>query len=176
MKEVPMKKFLLTFCAILLFALPASAKDTAGLWGVGFTKALSPADSSLTSISVRYWLDKQLGLEGLFGYNLINRDEDDERAFNLGGRFLVKVVEEQNLHVYGGAGLALLYNKNDSKGEDGKAGLGVDAFAGVEYFFQGLPNLGFSSEVGVGLASSGGTTAFGTNGGSFLDFGIRYYF
>jgi hypothetical protein len=172
-----MKKCLLTLCAVALFALPASAKDMTGLWGLGYTQALSPANSSLTSLSMRYWLDKQLGLEGLFGYNLVNGDNDnDERSFTLGGRFLIKAVEEQNLHVYGGAGLAILYNKNEAANEDGSTGLGVEAFAGVEYFFQGLPNLGFSSEIGLRLADTGDNTVFGTTGGSFLDFGIRYYF
>lgn len=174
-----MKKALWIACTALLFALPAQAKDMTGLWGVGFTKAFSPAGSDMTSVSARYWLDKQLGFEGLFGYQLVNNDNgDDERSMSLGGRFLIKMVEEDNLHAYGGAGLALLYHKikHDNGDDEGGGGVGVEAFAGVEYFFQGLPNLGFSSEVGLRLADTGDTTVFGTGGGSFIDLGIRYYF
>ncbi|MBI5445478.1 MAG: hypothetical protein HY900_30220 [Deltaproteobacteria bacterium] len=171
-----MKRALWIVCATLLFALPAAAKDMTGLWGVGYTKAFSPAGSDLSAVSVRYWLDKQLGLEGLFGYQLINRDNGaDERTLNLGGRFLIKMVEEENLHVYGGAGLALLYHKVDGD-DNGGGGVGAETFAGAEYFFQGLPNLGFSSEVGLRLADTGDTTVFGTDGNSFVNFGIRYYF
>lgn len=174
-----MKKTLWIACAALMLAVPAAAKDMTGLWGVGFTKALTPKGSDMTAVSARYWLDKQLGLEGLFGYELVNNDDGgDERSLSLGGRFLIKMVEEDNLQVYGGAGLALLYHKyEDADGDNqGGAGLGAEAFAGVEYFFQGLPNLGFSSEVGLKLADDGDRTVFGTDGGSFIDLGIRYYF
>jgi hypothetical protein len=177
MKEVAMKKTLAFLLAALALSLPSAAKDLSNRWGVGFTTALSPEASfgdELTSLSVRYWLDKQLGLEGVVGYSLVNRDEgEDQRYSTFGGRFLIKMVEEENLHVYGGAGIAFLYAKEgDNKG----SGVGVEAFAGAEYFFQGLPNLGFSSEVGLRLSDTGDTTVFGTDGGSFLNFGIRYYF
>lgn len=172
-----MKKTLAFALAALALSAPAGAKDLSGRWGVGFTKALSPESTfgeGLTSLSVRYWLDKQLGLEGVLGYKLVNRDDGpDERYSSLGGRFLIKMVEEENLQAYGGAGLAFLYAK---EGEDSGSGVGVEAFVGAEYFFQGLPNLGFSSELGLQLSDTGDTTVFGTGGGSFIDFGIRYYF
>lgn len=174
-----MKRALWIACTVVAFALPAAAKDMTGLWGVGYTKALSPQGSGLSAVSVRYWLDKQLGLEGLFGYQLINRDGGaDERSMSLGGRFLIKMVEEENLHAYGGAGIAALYHRVelDNGDHQGGGGVGVEAFVGAEYFFQGLPNLGFSSEVGLRLADTNDTTVFGTEGDSFANFGIRYYF
>ena len=169
-----MKRAILVACTALLFALPASAKDLSGKWGVGFTKAFAPEGSGLSAIGVRYWVDRQLGVEGLFGYKSVNRDDDDDRRdFNLGARFLIKMVEEDNLHAYGGAGLALLYSKVEDESD---TGVGVDAFVGVEYFFQGLPNLGFSSEVGLGLSDVGSTTTFGTQGESFVNLARHYYF
>ncbi|MBI5441206.1 MAG: outer membrane beta-barrel protein [Deltaproteobacteria bacterium] len=169
-----MKKAVLAACVGLVLAVPAAARDLSGKLGLGFTQAFSPEGSGLTSLSARYWLDKQLGIEGVLGFKLVNDDDGpDERFWNLGGRFLIRIVQEDNLHVYGGAGLAVVHEKSDGESD---TGVGADAFAGVEFFFQGLPNLGFSTEVGLQLTDTGETTSFGTRGGSFANFGIRYYY
>jgi hypothetical protein len=164
-----MRKALLAACAGILFALPASAKDMSGSWGIGFTRGFD-----VTGISVRHWMDKQLGFEGILGYRLLNRDNGpDARAFELGGRFLINLVQEQNMHVYGGAGLSLLHRRFDDNSDNG---VGAEVFTGAEFFFQGLPNLGFSAELGIDLTDTKDTTTFGTFGGSFVSAGIRYYF
>ncbi|MDW7708881.1 MAG: hypothetical protein SCH98_00290 [Deferrisomatales bacterium] len=160
--------------ALLLFALPAGAKDLSGMWGVGFSKGFAPEGSGLSSVAVRYWIDRQLAVEFLGGFRLVDRDDGpDERFYNLGGRFLIKFVEEENLHAYGGGGLAWLRERRSGSSDNGVA---AEAFAGVEYFFQGLPNLGFTGEVGLGLTDVGDRTTFGTSGESFVNLGMRYYF
>jgi hypothetical protein len=168
-----MKKAVLALCAGLLLAVPAAAKDLSGLVGVGFTNAFSGA-SGLTSVSARYWVDKQLGIEGLVGFESVNRERGaDLNRQVFAARLLLNFVQEDNLHLYGGAGLALLREEFD---DDSDSGLGLDLFVGAEFFFQGLPNLGFSSEVGLEISDDGNTTFVGTHGGSFATFGIRYYF
>jgi len=166
------RRAVIAFIALAV-SLPVHAKDLSGQWGAGFSKALGPEGSGVSSLAVRYWVDRQLALEGLGGFRVVDRNTGDERFFTLGGRFLIKAVEEENLHVYGGAGLAWLYRK---EGGDGNAGVGAEAFAGVEYFFQGLPHLGFSAEAGLSLQDVGDETAFGTWGESFVNLGLRYYF
>lgn len=169
-----MKKFLIAISVLLAMSSAALASELSGMWGVGYTKAFAPYDSGLSSLSVRYWVDRQLGIEGFFG--LLARENNkgvDQRYYNFGTRFLIKIVEEENLHVYGGGGIAILYEKSD---EDGHGGVGAQGFAGVEYFFQGLPHLGFSSEIGLSLQDVGDNTTFGTTGESFMNMGIRYYF
>ncbi|MEW6489035.1 MAG: hypothetical protein AB1578_14105 [Thermodesulfobacteriota bacterium] len=169
-----MKKLALVVLVLLCAALPAGAKDLGGMWGVGFSKGFAPEGSGLSSVAVRYWVDRQLAVEVLGGFRLVDVDNGpDERFYNLGGRFLIKIVEEDNLHVYGGGGLAWLRQRSRGDSDNGVA---VEAFAGVEYFFQGLPHLGFTSEVGLGLSDVGDRTSFGTNGESFVNLGLRYYF
>lgn len=166
-----MKKIILSVLACLFVASSASAVELSNMWGIGYSRSFMSRTSSL---SVRYWVDKQLGIEGLFG--ILTNDQDggvDQRYYDMGARFLIKIVEEDNLHAYGGGGIALIYEK---LGDDGDSGVAAQGFAGVEYFFQGLPHLGFSSEVGLALKDVGDNTSFGTTGDSFLNMGIRYYF
>lgn len=169
-----MKRSIALALLLTLLALPAWSKDLGGMWGVGFTKAFAPEGSGLSSLAVRYWVDRQLAVEVVGGFRLVDReDAPDDRYYNLGGRFLIKAVEEENLHVYGGGGVAYLRERHSG---DSDSGVGAEAFAGVEYFFQGLPHLGFSSEVGLSLSDVGDNTTFGTNGESFVSVGLRYYF
>jgi len=172
--EALMKKIILSALACLFVASSASAVELSNMWGIGYSKSFLSQDSGISSLSVRYWVDKQLGIEGLFGVLAKERDGGvDERYYNMGARFLIKIVEEDNLHVYGGGGIALIYEK---PADDGDSGVAAQGFAGVEYFFQGLPHLGFSSEIGLALKDVGDNTSFGTTGDSFMNMGIRYYF
>jgi hypothetical protein len=160
--------------ATLLLAPAAQAKDLADRWGVGFTQGLASTDPGHTSLSVRYWLDSQVALEGRTGFSFSKRDNaPDDRSFSVGGRFLIKAVEEDNLHLYGGAGLSLLTERRDGNSDQG---VGAEVFGGAEFFFQGLPHLGFSTEVGLVLEEMGDRTDFRTDGGGFINLGIRYYF
>ena len=170
-----MKYIALSLVAVALLLAPtAQAKDLADRWGIGFTQGLASTDPGHTSLSVRYWLDNQLALEGKTGFSYAKRDNGpDERSFSVGGRFLIKVVEEENLHAYGGAGVSLLTEKHDGNSDQG---VGAEVFGGIEFFFQGLPHLGFSTELGLVLEEMGDRTDFRTDGGSFVNLGIRYYF
>ena len=170
-----MKRIVLTaLAAALLLAPAAHAKDLADRWGVGFTQGLATSQPEHTALSVRYWLDSQLAIEAKSGFTYSKDDNGpDSRSFSLGGRFLIKMVEEENLHAYGGAGVSLLTEK---QGGDSDSGVGAEVFGGVEFFFQGLPHLGFSTELGLVLEEMGDRTDFRTDGGAFGSLGIRYYF
>jgi hypothetical protein len=79
-------------------------------------------------------------------------------------------------------------DQGDEIGLSGSA-LGLHAVLGIEYRFQGLPNLGFSTEIGAGYAllndievdapsgSSDATLKPGTSVTySLVAFGMHYYF
>lgn len=174
-----MKRLALTLVATALALAPnAYAKDLTDRWGLGFTEGLASTSPGHTSLSVRYWMDSQLGLEAHSGFSY-NKPENQssERSFSLGARFLIKVVEEENLHAYGGAGLTLLSEKyNTGTGSNSDIGVGAEVLGGLEFFFQGLPHLGFGTEVGLVLEQMGDRTSFRSDGGSFVRVGIRYYF
>ncbi len=52
----------------------------------------------------------------------------------------------------------------------------INVGIGIEYFFSGLPNLGFSTEVGLTFMDNDNNDSFGTTADSFVGAGIHYYF
>jgi len=137
--------------------------------GIGFNSQLSLV--GVNTISVRYWQD-MIGFDGMLGFSL----GDPNKYFDLGGKVLFAIKKEQNMKLYG-FGLLGIENasRNPVTGED-KSDTSV-TFAGglgAEFFLQGLPNLGFSTELGVGYNST--SKIFGTVGNWIPNAGVRYYF
>lgn len=156
---------------ILIFGLLAgsgSAKDLKGNLGVGFNSQFSPQD--VDAISGKYWINNELAVQGILGFNY--SDTVDE--LDLGGKVYFKIQDEENLHVDVIAGLGLTRVDPD-KGST-ETGTWVNVGIGIEYFFNGLPNLGFSTEVGLTLTDYDDDTSFGTTADSFVGAGIHYYF
>ena len=71
-------------------------------------------------------------------YKIYDKDE-----FDIGGKGLYVIKSEQNMHVYAGCGLGIANTDNDQKDSD--TSFSLSGVLGVEYFFSGLPNLGFST-------------------------------
>jgi len=156
---------------ILIFGLLTGsglAKDLKGNLGVGFNSQFSPHD--VDAISGKYWFNNELAVQGILGFNY--SDTVDE--LDLGGKVYFKIQDEENLHVDVIAGLGLTRVDPD-KGST-ETGTWVNAGIGIEYFFNGLPNLGFSTEVGLTLRDYDDDTSFGTTADSFVGAGIHYYF
>ncbi|MGA1864951.1 MAG: hypothetical protein ACMUHX_07810 [bacterium] len=161
------------FIAILLIIIFVSAsnvaaKDMLGLIGIGFNSQLGSRDVS--SISVKYWAGSRLCLQGMLGFQLT--DEVDE--FDIGGKGLYVIKAEENMNVYAGGGLGIANTDPDEEKSD--TSFSISGVFGVEYFFSGLPNLGFSTELGLMFSDYDDNDSVGTGADTFLTAGIHYYF
>jgi hypothetical protein len=157
-------------CILMLGLLAGSglAKDLKGNLGVGFNSQFSLQD--VDALSGKYWINNELAIQGLLGFNY--SDTTDE--LDLGGRVYFKIQDEENLHVDVIAGLGL--SRVDPDKGSTETGTWINVGVGIEYFFNGLPNLGFSTEVGLTLTDYDDDTSFGTTADSFVGAGIHYYF
>jgi len=156
---------------ILVFAVMAGsvwAKDLKGNLGIGFNSQFSPND--VDALSAKYWINNELAVQGLLGFNY--SDTTDE--LDVGGKVYFKIKDEENLHVDAIAGVAFARVDPDEGSTETATRLNVGI--GIEYFFSGLPNLGFSTEVGFAILDYDDDTSFGTTADSFVGAGIHYYF
>ena len=190
-----MKKFLailiVSVFAVVVSGSVAMAKDLTGKIGLGFNGQLSVGgwngtditSYDLPAISVKYGIDNKMGIEGFLGYASFEQETggvpDAEVSYTiLGGKFFYNVIMEKNANFYIGGGLALL------TGEMGNAdvsGTGLMGYAGTEFFFTDLPNLGFLFEIGLGISKMSidpdtDINSTGFYGGLFHQIGIHYYF
>lgn len=164
----PVKYVFIWLSLLALLATPALAKDLKGNLGVGFNSQLSPQD--VDSLSAKYWINNELCVQGILGFRYT--DEADEMDF--GGKLHFKIKDEANLHVDAIAGVGFAYVNPDRGSSDTATWL--SAGMGIEYFFSGLPNLGFSTEVGMTIMDYDDDTAIGTTADTFVGAGIHYYF
>ncbi|MCG6911639.1 MAG: hypothetical protein LJE94_16155 [Deltaproteobacteria bacterium] len=144
------------------------AKDLKGQVGVGFNSQLS--EGGMDSISAKYWLNNDLGFQGIFGFTF----SDDVDEVDLGGKVLYKLIDEKNMYVAGIGGIGISH-VNPDKGDD-DTGWWLSGGVGVEYFFSGLPNLGFSTEIGLVFSDYRDNSSFNTAGDTAISAGIHYYF
>jgi len=164
-------RILCAFILILgIFTGPAFAKDLKGTLGVGFNSQFGSEDEDLDSISGKYWINNELAVQGLLGFKY----SEEYDKLNMGGRVYFKIKDEENLHVDVIAGLGFTRFDPDQGNTD--TATWINAGIGIEYFFSGLPNLGFSTEVGLTFMDHDDGTTFGTTADSFVGAGIHYYF
>ena len=169
-----MKKLLAVVCMLaclssVSFAKASKAGSGEEKLGLGYN-----AQNGLNAISMRYWQKGDWGVEGMVGYN---NTYDNNVQTLIGGKFLKPIKTEENLTVYGFGSLALL---TVSAGGTSNNGTVLSGGLGVEFFFAGLPNLGFGAELGL-TDIEGNCFPIGTKGyaltSSFLQsVGVRYYF
>jgi len=156
-------------CATLILLTGAGvAKDLRGQLGLGFNSQLSPG--GMDSISGKYWLNNELGFQGILGFTM----SDNVDEYDLGGKVMFKIKDEENMYVAGIGGLGLAHVNPDAGDSD--TGWWASIGAGLEYFFSGLPNLGFSTELGLYISDYNDNTSFGTAADTFVSAGIHYYF
>lgn len=133
--------------------------------GVGFTNQIATStDGTIPALSGKYYFSPSTAASLAFG--LDTRSANSTVA--IGGKLYQELFPEENMIFYSGVGVALV-SRSGSK-------LQVSAFLGDEFFFAGLPSLGFSIEVGIRGDNTSGTFAIRTIGESFLSAGIHFYF
>ena len=189
-----MKKFLailiVSVFAVVVSGSVAMAKDLTGKIGLGFNSQLDCG-----AISVKYGISNDMGVEGFIGYGSYEEDYGaagsyEESSNVVGGKFFYNVIMEKNANFYIGGGLAILGGEGTEIDPSGAmykvkfSGTGLLGYAGTEFFFTDLPNLGFLFEVGLGImngkekynGSSVDVSDMSFYGGLFHQIGIHYYF
>lgn len=165
MRPTPLAVLLLS---PLLFAAPAAqAKDLRKRFGVGFTEQVG----GFPSIAVRYGLPMpnevmNLQVELAAGF-FADGDDTTTDGVSAGGRLLYALVAEDNMNLYAEAGLGW----NSVAGDNA---LRVQPGLGVQFFFFGLENLGFSADWGIciDLGKPTGVATWSSAPG----LGLHYYF
>ena len=172
-----MRKKCLCIASLLLatlFLVPVQglSKDLNGKLGVGFNTQFTNQEN-MDGVSVKIWpRNAPVGLQALGGWQL--GDQTDE--VTLGSKVIYPLKQEENMYVYVAGGMGVSYI--DPENDDDDMALSILPSVGVEYFFQGLPNLGFSSELGGRIFFSDRSDEFEStaNTGTSVTVGIHYYF
>ncbi|MFH1016859.1 MAG: hypothetical protein V1798_01600 [Pseudomonadota bacterium] len=173
-----MKKFLviLSVVAVAGAISTASAMDRTGKIGLGYQETFGAGGNLGTAMgewSFKYGFTDVLTGQFLLGTTYINKGGLKEVEF--GVRVLYSLVKNENSAFYTGAGL--LYENIKDQPDQMRFNLPL----GFEVSFAGLPEVGFSAEVGlmIDYQKSGKVWSFNTVGGSIggsLGLGAHYYF
>lgn len=163
---------LLPLALLFIFENNAVARKLAKRPGLGFTNQFVVGsrtpngiieDKTVPALSFRYHFNQQYGAALALGFD--NRNDDNILA--LGAKIFYIIFEEDYLNFYGGASLGLVsFQESDFQGT---------LLIGSEFFFNGLPSLGFSTETGIRLDKTSGTFGVSTIGDSFFIAGIHFY-
>lgn len=158
-----MKRCRLLGLALMLGLGVSTCSYAEGQFGIGWQSS-----GFGNGISAKAAISPNLCLQGIVGYTslaldnpMIKVDGNKEKfdigvsasGMTLGGRGLFKVKSEKNMDVYVGGGMNYLMlsgeiNAYDEKYEASGGAIEFNGVGGVEYRFQGLPNLAFSTEIG----------------------------
>lgn len=152
--------------AFVMIGGSAEAKDMTNRLGVGYKNQFS---SDLPGLAMQYYPGADLGLSGVLGVDT----EKDHSRFGMMAKIHRIVFHEENLHFYMGAGAGIVSLETSSSNQ---SGFELGGFAGTEFFFSGLDNLGFSFEMGVSVTSMSNSVRFRTFGDSPIRAGMTFYF
>ena len=176
---------LIALALVLSGASVGLAKEMAGRIGVGYNGQIATSYATdfgtdtvaLHSMSAKFWINDDMGIQGVVGLNTWSLAKTGGYDLAMAGKFLYNIIQEQNMNFFTGGGLGLMFVGRDY-GKEEKSDVGFNFFggAGFEWYFQGLPNLGFSAEIGLQYVDLGKWSEFGSYGGAFTVFGIHYYF
>ncbi len=152
-------------CVILsFFPLYLEAKSLEGRFGAGVSYQNFTQSGAL---SLKFFHSNHLATNVYTGFNT------ESGTYLLGARSLRNVILEENMNVFLGLGASFVSSSATAGTAD--YGVGLDVLFGGEFFLPGLPNLGLSFEMGLGLRSLR-TTSFRSIGGGFASGGIHYFF
>lgn len=157
-------------------ASSAMAKDLTQRLGIGFNSQMG-VTQQLDAASVRYWMDQDMAIQGDLAFLSVSPvNANGETSLGIGGKFLYNVVEETNMSLYVGGGIAVFDQPvNPPSDTRMKAGFSIGALSGIEFFFDGLPNLGFNVEIDLGVQHLDGYgTTVGISAAS-INAGVHYY-
>lgn len=137
-------KITLTIAIMSLFSSLVSAKEMPQRLGVGIKNNTS---ESLPSLAAVYHLNGLTAVTG--GVGVDTKKDYSKFQINAGIRHVI--FHENQLHYYAGGQLGLVTFEEPIGGKEN--GFEANFLMGVEFFFTGLENVGFSFEGGLGLSS-----------------------
>lgn len=137
-------KITLTIAIMSLFSSLVSAKEMPQRLGVGIKNNTS---ESLPSLAAVYHLNGLTAVTG--GIGVDTKKDNSKFQINAGIRHVI--FHENQLHYYAGGQLGLVTFEDPIDGKEN--GFEANFLMGVEFFFTGLENVGFSFEGGLGLSS-----------------------
>lgn len=137
-------KITLVFAIMSLFSSLASAKEMPQRLGVGIKNNTS---ESLPSLAGIYHINGLTAVTG--GVGVDTKKDYSKFQINAGIRHVI--FHENQLHYYAGGQLGLVTFEEPIEGKEN--GFEANFLMGVEFFFTGLENIGFSFEGGLGLSS-----------------------
>ncbi|WP_409477445.1 organic solvent tolerance protein [Pseudobdellovibrio sp. HCB154] len=137
-------KITLTIAIMSLFSSLVSAKEMPQRLGVGIKNNTS---ESLPSLAAVYHLNGLTAVTGGIGVDT----QKDNSKFQINAGIRHVIFHENQLHYYAGGQLGLVTFEDPIDGKEN--GFEANFLMGVEFFFTGLENVGFSFEGGLGLSS-----------------------
>jgi hypothetical protein len=182
-----MKKLLCIIAAMtMVVAIQAQESEKSGesggsRIGVGYQGVFyGGANDHMDAASIRWWMGDTMGLQGIIGQ--INTDSGivEQNTLLLAVKGLVNIIENENSSFYVGPKVGIAWiDQTESGGKTvDTQQLVFGVFAGTEYFFQGLPEIGFNFDIGYDFAvgdddvNNDNGNAYGIN----VTLGAHYYF
>ncbi|UCD85977.1 MAG: hypothetical protein JSU92_07230 [Deltaproteobacteria bacterium] len=168
-------EFIMVICLVLAFSvIPAEAKDLSKRVGLGYNSQIETIGVEYFQIdgpSIKYGISPDIGIQGILGFSNYSNGVEFS-VLVLGGKFFYNIIKEENMNFYAGGGLGIISLSNAAD----ETGIFVCGYVGEEFFFSGLPNLGFSAEMGLVIESMDDLGSYVGTYGGFLEIGINYYF
>ena len=161
-----MRLLLILVSTVLLGSMGLQAKEMNHRLGVG---PKLPFSTDLPGVALHYFPNTDYAITGALGINTI----EDYSQFGLQGGIRRILFEEQNMNFFVGGALGIISQENAG---DNQSGFELMALSGGEFFFQGLENLGFNFEMGIGVASLKSSNRFFTVANTPVRAGMIFYF
>jgi len=126
-------------------------------------------------LSYKMFFDEELFGNVLLAYGNASYSGRKLQVFSLDYRMGRIFKSMQSISLYYGGSVGYLQINDDAAGVDG-TGTTFSAFVGAEAFFAGLPNFGFSGELGYRVQKAGDYNASDLSLSTFPSFSIHYYY
>jgi hypothetical protein len=179
-----MKKLLCIIAAMtMVVAIQAEGEEKSsepGDLGVGYQGIFyGGGNARMDAASIRWHGSSPVGVQGLIGQ--LNTDTGAEQnTLVLAVKGLVNLIERENSTFYVGPkiGMAWISTTGGGGNDVDSTQILFGAFVGTEYFFQGLPEIGFNFDVGYDFVvgdddvNGDNANAYGIN----VTLGAHYYF
>jgi hypothetical protein len=142
------------------------AKELTHRLGVG---PKLPFSIDLPAVAVHYYPNVDFAVTGALGINT----RQNFSQFGLQGGIRRILFEEKNMNFFVGGTLGIISQEISGNNQ---SGFELSALSGGEFFFEGLENLGFNFEMGVGVASLKSSNSFFTVANTPMRAGLVFYF
>lgn len=161
-----MKQLIFFAFALLMAAQGVQAKEMNHRLGVG---PKLPFSTDLPGVAIHYFPNADYAVTGALGINTLQ----GYSQFGIQGGVRRILFEEKNLNFFVGGALGIISQENAGSNQ---SGFELMALSGGEFFFQGLENLGFNFEMGIGVASLKSSNRFYTVANTPMRAGLIFYF